>query len=478
MRENNIFFFEYKKIFLYTATILICFLIGIKIYGFELGILLLLLVIIFFIIYFLFFKNNKLCIGRIIIPLLMTSILLPSLPLSESLPDVRLDFIVIFIAWILFIFGGFVKGESLHIQINPTFKWYILFSFTILVSIFFNALFRSYYPIARDFWEFVKLLKYFSIFTLIGNLNISNKNLRYYYKIALLMFAISSIIAIIQYFNLFNLRNIILQIYTPGEALILTKTVRTIGTMTNPNEFGSIMVMASALAFSGLLFYKKKLIRLYSFFCMIIFFFSIIISSSRTAIVLYIIAIFYIIYAKYPLISTIKRKRTMIKLLLLLFVVLFIFTQITKLMPERYMNRIETLRDPFIARSWQGKIRTWTHVFIFIEKSPLFGWGPGKTQVGCVDNEWILIMYRYGILGLCFFILWINSIMHEFYIIRKNFQTKEIIVLTIGLQTTLIIYLINMVVASFYYSIQTMSIISIFFGLAFSQYRKRESNKV
>jgi len=473
--KNDIFFYECKKIFLYITIFLSCFLIGIKRYGFELGILLLLLVIIFFIIYFLFFKDNKLCIKRIIIPLLIMSILLPSIPLSETLPNVRLDFVIIFIAWVLFIFGGFTKGKFLHLRINPIFKWYILLGFSILISIVFNALFRSYYPIVRDYWEIVKLLKYFLIFALISSIDISVSDLRYYYKIALIIFLITSLISFMQHTNLYNINDTVNLIYSYEKAT----SKRVVGTMGNPNEFGALMVMASSLAFSGGLFYKKKSIRFFSFFCLIIFFYSLLLTGSRAAFILFTIAISFILSVKYPPLLILKGKRMLRKFLCVLIIGLIISMVIVKFTPSDFFFRLESLRNPFNTTSWQAKVITWKYVFNLVKSSPIFGWGPCKNLVDfSVDNEWLLMLFRYGILGLSIFIFWAINILYGLYRMSKKYSDKEIVVFTIALQATLIVYLINMIPAAFYHMVQTMSIVSIFFGLAFSQYKKEENYKL
>ena len=471
MNENNMFFCEYKKIFMYTAIILPCLLIGIKIYGFKLGMLFFLLILILFIIYFLFFKDNKLCIKRIIIPLLITSVLLPSIPLSETLPQIRLDFVIVFIGATLFIFGSFITGNLLHFRVNPIFKWYILLGFAILISIFFNALVVGYYPIARDYWEFVKLLKYFFIFALISSIDISISDLQYYYKITLIIFLITTLVAFIQHINLYNINDTFNLIYSTSKAT----SERVVGTMQNPNDFGALLIMASALAFSGGLFYKKKSIRFFSFFCLIIFTYSIILTGSRTAFILFIIVINFILCIKYPPLLILKRKRMLQRSLYVLIILSIIFFIIIKLAPDSFFFRLNTLRKPFYTESWQAKVSAWNYVFNFIKSSPIFGWGPCKSVIDfSIDNEWLLIIFRYGILGLCVFILWMISIMFGLYKIRKNYSDDELVIFTVALQATLIAYLVYMITATFFVNIQLMSIFTIILGLAFSKYKKKE----
>lgn len=472
---KNMFSYEYKKIFTYSAIILTCLLIGIKIYSFKLSVVLLTLIIILAAIYFIFFKNNKLYIQRSIAPLLVTSVLLPSISFSERIPNVRLDFVIIFIAWVLFIFSGFVKGKFLHLRINPIFKWYILLGFVVVVSISFSALSRSYYPIGRDYWEIVKLLKYFLIFALISSIDIPVSDLQYYYKIALIIFLITSLIAFMQHINLYNINDTFNLIYSTSKAT----SERVVGTMGNPNEFGALMVMASSLAFSGGLFYKKRSIRFFSFFCLIIFFYSLLLTGSRTAFILFIIAICFILCVKYPPILVLKRKRMLQKFLYVLIIGVIISVIIVKLIPSDFFFRLKSLRDPFSTTSWQAKFITWNYVFHLVKSSPIFGWGPCKNLVNfSVDNEWLLILFRYGILGLSIFIFWAINILYGLYRIRKKYPDKEIVVLTVALQATLIACLINMIPAAFYHSLQLMSIVSIFLGLTFSQYKKGKNYKL
>lgn len=80
---------------------------------------------------------------------------------------------------------------------------------------------------------------------------------------------------------------------------------------------------------------------------------------------------------------------------------------IIKMAPEKFFFRISQLGNIWDATSWQARIVKWKANYDIWKLSPLFGWGPGKmTMTTIVDNEWLLLLRRYGLIGVIIFILW------------------------------------------------------------------------
>jgi len=460
---------KHYNIFIYAVIILFSLLIGIFSANSPLfGILLTILIVCFFICVYIFFKQGMLSFQRIITPLLVASILLPPIRLPQGIPSIRIELIIILLAWMLLLLGHFAIGHPIKFQQNPVYKWFVLFGLAILLSMAYGVIVKGYSIIGRDFWEFGKLLEYFLIFALVANLDISPNEMKHYYKIALVVFLCSAFFGITQYLNLVNINATISPYYAPTQMGGLLAHKRITGTTGNPNEFGALMVLASSLAFSGVLFLKKKTMRLFSWICFAVFVLSIVLTLSRSAIIALTIAVFFIILFKYPLILGIKRG---IKKLLAIIPIIFLTILIIfKIAPEKFFLRVGQLENIWNASSWQARIVNWKVNYALWELSPLFGWGPGKINMTTiVDNEWLLLLRRYGLIGVIIFILWFANFYFGLSKICRVSSSTEVVALTVALQATLLAYAVYMIPAAVYHLLQLMPILLILLGLAYSQ---------
>jgi O-antigen ligase len=405
----------------------------------------------------------------------VASILFPPIRLPKGIPSIRIELIIILLAWMLLLLGHFAIRKPIKFHRNPVYKWFVLFGFAIFLSISYGAIVKGFPVIGRDFWEFPKLFGYFLIFALVANLDISPNEIRHYYKIALIIFLCSAFIGCTQYLNLGNINKIVSPYYAPTQIKGLLLQGRITGTTGNPNEFGAMMILASSLALSGILFFKKRLIRLFSVICFIIFSFTIVLTLSRSAAIAFIVSTFFIILVKYPL--KINVKRNLWSFLIIILMVIIIYILIVKLAPENFLIRIGGLRNLVHIQGWQARTVKWEEAFALWKISPIFGLGPGKGIITMfVDNEWLLLLVRYGIFGITIFIAWIISFFFSLSKICYNSTISEVITLTVALQATLIAYAVFMIPAGIYHSLQLMSILLIFLGLAYSQIQaKRKS---
>ena len=465
---------KHYNIFIYAVIILFSLLIGIFSAKSPLfGILLTILIICLFICVYIFFKQGILSFQRIITPLLVASILLPPIRLPQGIPSIRIELIIILLAWMLLLLGHFAMGYPIKFHQNPAYKWFVLFGLAIFLSIAYGVIVKGFSIIGRDFWEFGKLLEYFLIFALVANLDISQNKIKHYYKIALVVFLCSAFFGIAQYLNLGNINETISPYYvlTQMEGLLQGRITGTTG---NPNEFGALMVLASSLAFSGVLFFKEKTMRLFSWICFAVFVLSIVLTLSRSAIIAVIIAICFLTLFKYPLIFGIKRgiKKSLITIPIIMATILIII----KIAPEKFFFRISQLGNIWNATSWQARIVGWKINYDLWKLSPLFGWGPGKmTMTTIVDNEWLLLLRRYGLIGVIIFVLWFVNFYFGLSKICRSSSYAEARALAVALQATLLAYAVYMIPAAVYHSLQLMPILLIFLGLAYSQIQaKRE----
>lgn len=438
----------------------------------TLGILLALLISGFLVFVYIFLKDGTLSFQRVLIPLLVVSVLFPPIRLPLGLPYVRLELILILVAWSLLFLGHLATGQTVRFRRNPMYKWFTLFGLALLMSMTYAALAKGYTPIGRDFWELAKLLEYFLIFALVANLDISPTKMKRYYVILLTAFLCSTLFGFAQYLNLGNINAAVSPYYAPTQMRGLLVHGRITGTTPNPNEFGALMVLAASLALSGALLFRQKRLRLFSWACLAVFGLAIVLTLSRSALIALAVAVGFIFF-RYPLIAGIRRSFR--RLLIVIPLVIVIVLVIIQLAPGKFFFRLEELSDIASATSWQVRIAVWQDNFALWKESPLFGWGPGKaTMTTTVDNEWLLLLRRYGLVGILIFISWFASFYFGLARIRRVVQASEVQALTVALQAALVAYAVYMIPAAVYHSLQLMPILLLFLGLAYSQAHRRE----
>jgi len=425
----------------------------------------------------LLFQWNGVIVLKQVIPLLLTvSILFPYIRLPGPIPDVRPEFIIALIAWCLIILSSISTGKPIHLRYCNVYKWFAIFAIVIMLSITYIALVNNQMPIWRDFWEIVKLLLYFIIFVLVSSQRITHNDLRRYYKLALIVFLISACFGFLQYINFAGINELISPYYAPTQIRGLLVHGRITGTTPNPNEFGALMVLAASLALSGALVYREWKLRLFCWFSLLIYGIALLLTLSRTSLVCLFIASIIIIFLFYKEKGLKGNFKRLFPLVLLGFLIIIVLLQV---LPEKALARFSELLYFTEAPSWQARVGKWkTHYDIWLG-SPLFGWGPGKAEMSTiVDNEWLLILRRYGLFGLISFISLFGCLYNGLFRIGRDNPETSVIALTVALRGTLISYSLYMMLASVYHSMQLMPILLLLLGLAYSQWRQHlEVNK-
>ncbi|HGE71773.1 TPA: O-antigen ligase domain-containing protein [Candidatus Poribacteria bacterium] len=417
-----------------------------------------------------FFRNGKLVIKRVITPLMIASVILPPIGMPLQMPAIRLELILVLVAWLLFLLGSLSTGGRIKLKWNPVYKWFFVFGITILASIVYATLVKVYYPVVSDFWEFGKLLEYFLIFALIANLEISLIDLKRYYLISLMIFSVSAIFGFAQYWNIFNINSsAIISYYAPTQTIgLLSWGHRIVGTTGNPNEFAALMVLAASLALAGALWLEDKNERLFSWLGFIVFSFSVILTLSRSGLIGLIVASAFILFFKYPMYFRFKGiLRLVFAIIPILLIIVFI---LIKLSPSTLFFRIESVLSPTTDTSFQVRLLMWNYNLEIWKQSPLLGWGAGKaTMTTIVDNEWILLLRRYGIIGLTIFLIWFTKIYSYLSQIVKENSSNYTKAIAIGLQAIFPAYAVYMTFAAVYHSLQLMPIFMLYLGLIYSQ---------
>jgi len=423
---------------------------------------------------YIFFKNGRLSLRGVIIPLLLVAVLSPSIRLPGAIPAVRLELVIIIVAWALLLLGHLSSGKPVRLRWNPTNKWFLLFGICILASIAYATFVMGYYTTARDFWEFGKLIEYFLIFALVASLNIPPEHMPKYYIISLIIFLCSAAFGFAQHFNLFDINSWLSPYYAPTQMAGLVRAGRIVGTTANPNEFGALMVLAASLALTGALWLKGRGVKLLSWAALGVFSLAIVLTLSRSALLSLLVAAAFILLFKY--LTHFGFGRTIGMLLLVVPLLLILGLVLSQLAPGNFSLRVGSALHLTTDASWQARLAKWGNQVDIWKQSPVLGWGPGKATMNTiVDNEWLLLLRRYGVVGVAVFILWFAGVYRMLSRIGKGTQKRYTQTFCVGLQATLIAYAIYMIPLGVYHSLQLMPILLIFLGLAYTQ---RQSSRM
>ncbi len=400
--------------------------------------------------------------------LLVLSVLAPYIRFPGSIPDVRPEFILILLTWFL-LFVSSTRTGHLPLRSKPAYKWFGLFGLSIVLSMSYSGLFNGEPIIARDLWELIKLFLYFLLFAFVASQRIDSETLKRYYRLSLILFMLSAFVGFLQYFDVAGVNEVVSPYYAPTQMRGLLVHRRITGTTPNPNELGALMVLATSLALSGVLFFREKKFRRLSWASLFTSWGALVLTLSRTSLVAAFVStgiILFLFTRQHRVRLQWKFKRWLLFLLLgSVAVGLTVYS-----LPQKSLARYSQLSNIVVATSWQARLDNWRINFEIWQASPVFGWGPNKANMGTiVDNEWLLLLRRYGIVGLAFFLNLFLSLFLGLSRIRKRNFNQEIVALTTGLQGTFIGYGLYMALASLYHSLQLMPIFVIFLGLAYSQ---------
>jgi O-antigen ligase len=425
----------------------------------------------------LFGSDGVFSINRILLPLFVAAIIFPSIRLSDNMPDPRPEFIVVIIGCIFLLFCHLAMGNKINIKYQSANKWFLLFGLSIILSMAYSNLFRNHPIIGRDFWEIFKLIIYYLIFSLVANLQINSEDMRRYYQFAIFIFLISAVFGFLQYINFADINQILSPYYAPTQMRGLLVHKRITGTTANPNEFGAMMVLASSLALSGGLVVGEKRLRILCWFTLPVFWTALFLTLSRTSLVSGLVSIVVIIML-YIRVKNVTLSLKFKRLLILLLLVCVIFGLFLGLSPKKALSRYSQIFTFEEASSWVARVENWETHFTFWKESPWFGWGPGKETMGTiVDNEWLLILRRYGLIGTIAFIVLFGNLFFGLSKISRQGEDFSVCAIALALQGTFVGYVFYMFLASIYHSLQLMPIFLLFLGLSYSQWRK-SNNKI
>ena len=402
--------------------------------------------------------NNK---NRIVYAIIFSIILIPSIR-YKVIPSFRIEQVIVILFTIYMYckltFGGKIKKS------NMTFPFmYLGFSFFIILSILIGS-FKGIKVVPNDFFEIYKIYIYLGIYLITLSMVKNKEDKIKIIKFMILCILISVLISIQQYFNLFNLNERYVHIIAPTQFRTLVNNYpfpRVVGMTSNPNEYSVMPSIGAILSWGMYSITKKKKNLIYMMICI----FGVLLTMSRSGFVFMAsgIAIFTFLYSLKPSFSinniiegriNLKALRFMMfSIVILTFIGIVIFNYLPQELTWRLMSGVKIKSD----NSFQARVRNWKEHITYFKMSPIFGIGPAKSieYEKHVDNEWLLFLRRYGIVG-CSYIVFI----FVFPFIKSNDKFFKYIYFSVLIGSAL-----YMIPAIIYNSFQIMPLIMILAGL-------------
>lgn len=360
------------------------------------------------------FKKNNVTISNdlwIIYLVIFATILTPSIRLGK-LPGFRIEQVIVFFFFMYVFIKLALRKEKKHVNFNFII-FYTGFSFFIILSILIGS-FKGMQIILNDFFEIYKIFIYIGIYLITITRIVSEEDKMNAIKVMIFCLLISLIVAVQQYFNVFNLNEKYVYIIAPTQFRTLVNNYpypRVVGMTGNPNEYSVMPAIGAILSWSMYLITKKKEYILY----VVLFIFGTLITLSRSGFVfmgsgILMFTFLYLFRSNLSIKHIIKGRinlnilRTIILAVIILTLLGFIiFNYLPEELTWRLMSGININEDS----SFQARITNWEEHITYFKISPLAGLGPAKSikYEHHVDNEWLLFLRQYGILGTVYIIL-------------------------------------------------------------------------
>lgn len=395
------------------------------------------------------------------------SILSPNIYLP-SLPYIRIEHIVAVLGVLYLLNKGLLNKEfDLKTFIFPVFL--LGFGLLNVVSII-NGNINGFNIVINDAFELYKLLLYALIFIVVSSLVVHNyekikivKSLNFY-------IFISNLISFSQYINLFNLNTKYIKYVAPSQQRALMPGYtwpRVVGVSDNPNVYSYIVVIGLVLSLALFLSTKKKFYIL----SIVTNFATLLMTRSRTGFVMFIVAIgaFILIYILEDILNgeiSLKDKgKWFVGFGALIVVSLLVFLFV---LPDSITWRVKEIFNLASANSWQARIRNWGEYVDYFVKNPIVGIGPVKSidYIRHPDNEWIMLLKRYGLVGTFYFaFMFIIPIAINWKRLKSSLVGKVFIAVMVGC-------FVYMIPAIAFHSFQLMSVTMILAALALTDTSK------
>ncbi|KKK38720.1 hypothetical protein WQ57_06945 [Mesobacillus campisalis] len=335
--------------------------------------------------------------------------LTPSFKIVEFIPKIRLEEVFTFLI-VLFLIMRVILKKYVLLAFNSTILLLISFCFFIGFSVL-NGTFQGYQTSIFDFNQFVMVFKYAVIYTVALTfyyLNSEDKNemkkvLRFIFFMSTLLF----FIVLQQYFNLFGLNEKYIRLVAPTQYDTLVNNYahpRPVGMLGNPNELGFLFVMVALLVLFILLNHEFKVTLLLVFMMQIS---GVFLTLSRTSLVALVIGTTVVIVpAMLSRKNSLKKHARFLVFFFVLISAIFYAVTYTDFI-DKIWWRFTEIFNLSHSTSWNARLTNWSENMDIFLQHFVIGVGPLSRAIfqHAADNEWLLLLRSYGIIGtlvVCF----------------------------------------------------------------------------
>lgn len=372
-------------------------------------------------------------IERFILLIVGSSIFLPTIPIGLS---IRFDDLL---ALLLIPFIILTKP---NFKINR-----LLFSYSLILLSFSLSTFYGYYFLAvpfsiRDVNELFRMLKPFLIIIAVGYCNIRTlaSYLNSFFKIGAILLIL---LGFLEFFNVLNFRTLFYNLYGFEFGNNGTRSILTAG---NPNVAAALVLYFMIYLLQKMLLTRDRVLSIVKILLLLVV---LLMTSSRTSLVVFVVVLLASMYF--------HRKNN--KFLSFIIVVLCVLLGFPILKYFDYLTLGFISFSDGTNNSMLLRYQQWSDAIALFNQSPIIGWGPAKDlHTSVVDNEYFLLLRRYGVIGCALVIYFLFSFIFVFLKQKRKIDTLDSKTKSISYTTllTLLMTAIIMVTNNFFSGYQLM----------------------
>ena len=372
-------------------------------------------------------------VEKLILLIVVSSFFIPTIPLGIAL---RFDdFLALFII-------PFVILAKPNFKINRLFFSYLFILLSFITSTFYGYLFLKVPFSIRDINELFRMIKPFLIIIAISYCNLRTlvSYLNSFFKVGAILLIL---LGFMEFFNVLGFRELFYSLY--GFELV-NMGGRSVLTAGNPN-------IASALVLYFMIYFLQRMLltgdRVLSLFKILFLLVILLMTSSRTALIVFVVV----------LIASMYFHRQHNKILSIVIITLCVFLTLPLLKYFDYLTIGFVSFNEGTNTSMLTRFQQWSDAIALFKQSPIIGWGPAKDlHTSVVDNEYFLLLRRYGILGLVLVINFLFSFIFVFLKLKRQIDLLDVRTKSIAYTTllSLLMVFIIMITNNFFSGYQLM----------------------
>jgi O-antigen ligase len=337
-----------------------------------------------------------------IITMICAAVLVPGITFSQSLPWFKAEQVllpVIFLAYGLLLLAGLART----IRLNGMFVIAFLYTFSIILSIWYGSVVLGQSAILRDYYEFPKIWLPVIFFTIGYEAELSETSIRRLMTFLAAAIALVALYAWGQWASL-GITFRIDPYYSAGEHIngALARYRRVFSTMGNANVLGQLMtwsVAAYLLAFLSSVGNRARNLAVV-FVCLV----TLAMTGSRYGLLTTSLAVVLVLALQS---ASGRRRGSQLALLLLLLPVFALTIQTVATTNKSTIERFGTLQRPMEVDSLRTRLdELWKDAGNDFVQSPFVGHGPAKkiyTDI-ITDSEYLDVLKEFGIIGFCIYL--------------------------------------------------------------------------